>query len=167
MVKVFLGLGTNVGDREENLRQAVQRLEAEGLMRIDRLSSIYETAPVGYTDQADLLNIVLSAWTELQPQALLRELKAAEQALGREPGIRWGPRRIDLDILLYGEEAVETPELVIPHPRLAERGFVLIPLAEIAPDLALPGGERVADLAARAGMAAGVQRWKAWPGPLP
>lgn len=129
--RVFLGLGSNLGDRMQNLDLAVQRLSVE--IDVDRISCVYETEPVGYAAQPLFLNAVLSGTTRLDPMALLRLAKQVELELGRVRSFRNGPRAIDIDILIYGDTVVKTGELVIPHPRLAERPFVLVPLAEIAP----------------------------------
>jgi len=160
---VYLSLGTNLGDREKNLRTAVDRLESDGTVRITAVSSIYETEPVGYTEQPLFLNLAAAGETALTPQALLAAAKNVERTLGRISTFRWGPRLIDIDILLYEAEQIATAELTLPHPRLAERSFVVIPLAEIAPDLVLPSGIPVRRLAesCRAG---GIRRWKAWSG---
>ncbi|RME42663.1 MAG: 2-amino-4-hydroxy-6-hydroxymethyldihydropteridine diphosphokinase [Caldilineae bacterium] len=129
---IFLGLGTNLGDRRANLQRAVRALTA--LTRIRAISPLYQTAPWGVTNQPDFLNLCLSATTTLPPRALLAELKRLERTLGRQPGLRWGPRLIDIDILFYGAQIVTEAGLTIPHPRLAERAFVLAPLADIAPN---------------------------------
>ncbi len=133
---VFLGLGSNLEDRLAHLRAAVEALEP--VYQIERLSSVYETAPQLVTDQPAFYNLVCAGRTSLTPQDLLRFLKALEAQLGRRVRYRYGPREIDLDILLYGNLIVATDDLTIPHPRLAERAFVLVPLAEIAPDLLHP-----------------------------
>ena len=113
-----------------------------------RVSSLYETAPVGITDQPDFLNLAAAARTSLAPQALLDALLHIENQMGRTRTERWGPRVIDLDLLLYGGEQVALPGLTVPHPRLRERAFVVVPLAEIAPEMALPGdGKQIAELA--------------------
>lgn len=120
----------------------------EPALEVVRASSLYETAPVGRTDQPDFLNAVALLRTSLPPRDLLDALLHVENRMGRVRTLRWGPRVIDLDLLLYGDAQVETPGLTIPHPRLRERAFVLVPLAEIAPDLRLPGdGKRVLELA--------------------
>lgn len=137
MKTVFLGLGTNVGDREENLNEAQRWLELAGVRMVKR-SSIYETDPMYETDQDVFLNMVVEAQTHAMPRALLRILKGVEKGLGRKPGPRNGPRLIDIDILLYSRFVVDAPELQIPHPRLTERRFVLEPLLEIAPLLRHP-----------------------------
>ncbi|GAP15403.1 2-amino-4-hydroxy-6-hydroxymethyldihydropteridine diphosphokinase [Longilinea arvoryzae] len=133
---IFLALGTNLGDRVENLRAALEALLA--VVEIKRVSPVYETPPWGVTDQPAFLNMVLQAETELDPPGLLRALKDMEVRLGRRPNVRYGPRLIDLDILFYGRQVVELENLSIPHPRLPERAFVLVPLAAVAPDLRHP-----------------------------
>ncbi|MDO8684439.1 MAG: 2-amino-4-hydroxy-6-hydroxymethyldihydropteridine diphosphokinase [Armatimonadota bacterium] len=147
MPTAFLGLGSNLGDREENLRSALQEMEKRGAARTVKVSSFYETAPVGYTDQPDFINAVAQVETMLQPAELLATILDVEKALGRERTIRWGPRVIDIDILLYDDISIEEPGLVIPHPEMTRRGFVLKPLAEIAPDLILPGGNTAREAA--------------------
>ena len=130
--RVFLGLGGNLGDPEANLVEAAERLERKGL-RIVRASSVYKTEPVGMIDQPWFFNQVLEIETEMSPVRLLRAVKSIERALGRKPGPRNGPRPIDIDILLAGDIVLKTAELEIPHARMTERKFVLVPLAEIAP----------------------------------
>jgi 2-amino-4-hydroxy-6-hydroxymethyldihydropteridine diphosphokinase len=150
-VTVYLALGSNLGDRRANLLAAVGRLPP--LLTVLTISSTYETAPAYVTDQPDFLNLVLSGWVDSEygsPRALLRYLKAIEFDMGRQAGQRYGPRLIDLDILLYGDEFIAEPDLVVPHPHLTERAFVLVPLAEIAPELIVPGqSETVSALARR------------------
>ena len=136
MAKVYLGLGSNLGDRAQNICEALQHLEKE--IRLDRVSSLYETEPVGLADQPWFLNLVCSGETDLSPQALLCLAKTIEREMGRKKGLRFGPRLIDIDILFYNDLVVSTLELEIPHPRLHERGFTLIPLNEIAPGLIHP-----------------------------
>src|SRR5271165_6835632 len=134
MTTVYLALGSNVGNREENLRRAIASLATAGV-HIKKLSSIYETEPVDYLDQDWFLNGVLEAQTELNPTELLHAMRAIEVAMGSIKAFAKGPRLIDLDILLYGDQSIDTPELRVPHPRMLERNFVLVPLAEIAPAL--------------------------------
>lgn len=143
----YIGLGTNLGDRELNLRRALVRLEALGPVRA---SSFRETDPVGVTDQPKFLNAAAELATDLPPRELLERLLEIERELGRDRATerRWGPRVIDLDLLLFGEEAINEPGLTVPHPRLADRRFVLEPLCEVNEDLALPDGTRVRDLLA-------------------
>jgi 2-amino-4-hydroxy-6-hydroxymethyldihydropteridine diphosphokinase len=134
MTTVFIALGSNVGDREANLREAIGRLHREGVL-LAKMSSIYETEPVDYLDQAWFLNAVLEAQTDLPALELLRRMRAIETSMGSHKPFAKGPRLIDLDILLYGGETFDTPELQVPHPRMLARNFVLVPLAEIAPTL--------------------------------
>jgi 2-amino-4-hydroxy-6-hydroxymethyldihydropteridine diphosphokinase len=132
MSTVFLSLGTNLGDRMSHLNAALDTLPPD--VQITKKSPVYETPPWGYEDQGPFLNMVVEGQTELEPVALLARLKQMETDLGRRPSFRWGPRIVDMDILFYDEMVLETPELTIPHPRLQERSFVLVPLADIAPD---------------------------------
>ena len=141
----YLGLGTNLGDREGHLRAALKELAGLPTMEIGAVSSIYETAPVGLTDQPDFLNLVVSVRTALSPRELMDALLNIENKMGRVRTVRWGPRVIDLDLLLFGDVRVEVPGLSVPHPRLRERSFVLMPLAEIAPNLVLPGQEETVE----------------------
>ena len=134
---MYLGLGSNIGDRAENLRQALELLETPRL-HVTRTSSTYETAPIDYTAQASFLNLVAEAETELLPMQLLKHVMDVERQMGRKRLIPKGPRVIDVDILLYGNFKVNSPQLEIPHPRMTERRFVLEPLAELAPDLRHP-----------------------------
>lgn len=134
--QVFLSLGSNLGDRRAALEEALALLRQRGGVVPGRRSSVIETAPWGVTDQPAFLNLVAEATTALDPFALLAEAKAVEAALGRVPGRRWGPRRIDVDIVLYGRWRVAAADLVIPHRHAPERRFVMDPLREIAPDVA-------------------------------
>ncbi|MCC6946869.1 MAG: 2-amino-4-hydroxy-6-hydroxymethyldihydropteridine diphosphokinase [Bradyrhizobiaceae bacterium] len=149
MADVYLALGSNLGDRAENLAAAREAL-ARGVVTVAAASSICETEPWGPKPQGPYLNQVLRGTTALSPRELLARLMQIERALGRNRAKeeRYGPRTLDLDILLYGDAAVREPDLVIPHPRMMERPFVLVPLAEIAPDLAV-GGVRVREALAR------------------
>ena len=133
---VYLALGSNIDDRLTNLKQAIASLPPQ--MEIKARSHVYETPPWGYTDQSMFLNQALKATTYLEPEPLLRHLKRLEIALGRKSTFQNGPRLIDIDILFYDDLVLDTPALVIPHPRLHERGFVLLPLMDIAPDLVHP-----------------------------
>jgi 2-amino-4-hydroxy-6-hydroxymethyldihydropteridine diphosphokinase len=134
---VYLGLGSNVGDREANLRRALAHLEAEGI-RVVRRSSLYETEPQDFRDQPWFLNAVVEVETDLFPLQLLARIQNVEREMGRRRLTPKGPRNIDIDILFYGRSVIHTPELQTPHPRIAQRRFVLEPLAEIAPDLRHP-----------------------------
>jgi 2-amino-4-hydroxy-6-hydroxymethyldihydropteridine diphosphokinase len=133
---IYLSLGTNLGDRYANLRTAIASLPPQ--IQLETQSAIYETEPWGYSDQPAFLNLVIRATTILEPDKLLKYLKNIEVVMGRQETFRFGPRLIDLDILFYDDLVMDTPELTIPHPRIRERAFVLIPLAEIAPDLFHP-----------------------------
>ena len=137
---IYLALGANLGDRGASLRNAVERLR--DAVTVERMSSVYETEPAYLLDQPRFMNMALRGHTALEPHALLGFLKRIEHDLGRTAGPRYGPRAIDLDILLYDSLALTTADLTIPHPRMAERPFVLTPLADIAPDLVPPGWER-------------------------
>jgi 2-amino-4-hydroxy-6-hydroxymethyldihydropteridine diphosphokinase len=140
MPNAFLGLGSNLGEREYYLAEARRQLAAHPLIEIIRSSSRYETEPVGYLDQGLFLNQVLEIATALRPRELLLVTQGIENGLGRKRLIHWGPRVIDLDILLYGDSVLDTPELTLPHPRMYERRFVLAPLGEIAAEFVHPDG---------------------------
>jgi 2-amino-4-hydroxy-6-hydroxymethyldihydropteridine diphosphokinase len=133
----YLGLGSNVGDRERNLAEARRLLDERGA-RLLRASRVLETEPFGATDQPRFLNQVIEVEWDGTPRELLEAVKSIEVAVGRRPTYRWGPREIDVDILLFGDRTVREPDLVIPHPGLRERPFVLEPLSELRPDLARP-----------------------------
>ena len=135
----YVGLGSNLGNRQENLQAALRELGQMPTISILRVSSLYATAPVGVTEQPEFLNAVAALETSLPATELLDVFLNLENKLGRVRTFRWGPRVIDLDLLLYGEAQIALPSLTVPHPRLREREFVLVPLAEIAPELVLPG----------------------------
>lgn len=137
MITVYIALGTNIGEREDNLRAAIRYLSDVGV-HVHRVSSVYETEPVDFLDQDWFLNAVLEAQTELDALDLLRALRLIETRMGSRKAFAKGPRLIDLDILLYGLETIDAPELQVPHPRMLDRKFVLVPLAEIAPTLRHP-----------------------------
>ncbi|MCG0239189.1 MAG: 2-amino-4-hydroxy-6-hydroxymethyldihydropteridine diphosphokinase [Firmicutes bacterium] len=143
-VIAYLGLGSNLGDRLANLVAGVRLLSGAADIALVAVSSVYETAPWGLTDQPAFLNAVCAVRTALPPEALLRRCLEVEKALGRVRTVRWGPRTLDIDLLLYGDLTLQEPHLTLPHPRLTERAFVVIPLLEIAPDLTLPGGQPLA-----------------------
>jgi 2-amino-4-hydroxy-6-hydroxymethyldihydropteridine diphosphokinase len=144
MTTSYIGIGSNVGDRPEFCRKAVKALDAAEGIRVTRVSSLYETAPVGGPPQRSFINVAAKIETELEPRDLLAAVKTIEQRLGREPSdIRWGPRVVDLDILLFGAEKVSEPDLEIPHARLKDRRFALVPLLEIDPELTDPWETRL------------------------
>ena len=135
---VYIGFGSNIGDRLAHIQNAIHTLSKTEGITLKEISSIYTTDPVGYQEQAQFLNGVAAIQTSLSPLSLLHTLKDIETAVGRKHRIRWGPREIDLDILIYGDLCVQTEKLVIPHPEMHLRGFVLVPFAEIAPNLRHP-----------------------------
>jgi 2-amino-4-hydroxy-6-hydroxymethyldihydropteridine diphosphokinase len=151
-VRAYVGLGANLGDRESTIRRAIELLAAEPAVEVVAVSSLRETDPVGYAEQPRFLNGAAAVETELGPRTLLDRLLAIERELGRvrDEGPRFGPRTIDLDLLLYGDEVLDEPGLTVPHPRLAERLFVLEPLYELDPELTLPDGRAVRALLAPA-----------------
>ncbi len=137
MPTIYLALGSNLGDRQNNLDTAIELLRRQ--IDIEAISSVYETEAAYVTEQPSFFNLVLRAKTELSPADLLTFLKSIEEEMGREKTIRFGPRLVDVDILLFADKRLDTPNLTIPHPRMTERAFVLVPLAEIAPTLEIPG----------------------------
>jgi 2-amino-4-hydroxy-6-hydroxymethyldihydropteridine diphosphokinase len=152
----YLGLGSNIGNREKLLGEAVRRLHMRADISVTAVSSLYETDPVGYTDQPLFLNIACRVETELSSVELLDQVLGIERALGRERLIRWGPRTIDIDVLLYDNLSIATPALNVPHPRIMERAFVLVPLLEVIEETErnwLPGFSQVEVTAT------GVRRW--------
>ena len=154
---IGLGLGGNLGDAPAKIDEALRVLAARGHVRVGVVSSMYRTKPWGPVAQPDFANACALAQTDLAPRALLEEVKTVEQLLGREDGERWGPRAIDIDILFYEGETLDMPDLVIPHESLFQRAFVLVPLAEIAPDLEI-AGRRIAQ-AARSSDETAISRW--------
>lgn len=149
-IEAALGLGGNLGDPVAAFAVALKRLEAEPAIRLKALSSVWRTAPWGKLDQPEFRNLAVLIETGLAPEALLALCLAIERESGRERRERWGPRTLDIDILTYGGQAIDRPGLQVPHPRIAERAFVLAPLAEIAPELVI-GGQSVASLRAASG----------------
>ena len=143
MTRAYVGLGANLGEREATIRAALAMLPG-----VVAVSTLRETEPVGVVDQPPFLNGAAALATELAPRELLDALLAVERELGRERRGRWGPRTIDLDLLLYGDETVDEPGLTVPHPRLHERRFALEPLLDLDPELVVPGRGRVEDLLA-------------------
>lgn len=159
-VPFYLGLGSNLGRREEYLYQALNLLSGMAGIRLLACSPIYETEPVGFVDQPPFLNMAVKGETTLTAWQLLRLTSKVEEMLGRKRAIRWGPRTIDLDILLFGQLRLHTEELKLPHPRLKERAFVLLPLADIAADLVIPGvGQSVRELLEKVSRK-GVKPWR-------
>jgi 2-amino-4-hydroxy-6-hydroxymethyldihydropteridine diphosphokinase len=145
VIPVYLSLGSNLADRKSNLEAVRSALPPEVV--ILEASSFYETEPWGYVDQPDFLNQILLAETQLSAADLLAYVKDLEVEIGREPNFRFGPRLVDIDIIFYGDQIIQQPDLEIPHPRFRERAFVLVPLAEISPDLLVPGTDQtVSDL---------------------
>jgi len=145
--RAYVGLGSNLGDRRATLLRALELLAAEAGIAVTAVSAFRDTEPVGYVDQPPFLNGVAAVDTELPARELLDRLLHVERSLGRRrDGPRFGPRTIDLDLLLYGDATIEEPGLSVPHPRLGERRFVLEPLAELNPALALPDGRKILDL---------------------
>lgn len=145
----FLGLGSNLGDRLTLLQRAVDLLDKDAKIHVDAVSTVYETEPVGGPEQERFLNLAVRVRTRRSPRRLLQRCRQVEQALGRVRAERWGPRTIDVDILLWQGRVVATRSLQIPHPRLAERAFALVPLLEIAPGTTLPDGTSLARLLGR------------------
>ncbi len=139
MYTAYLGLGTNLADRLQNLTRALDEMDNRGVF-VEEVSPIFETEPQGMGDQPWFLNMAVRVKTNLTPRELLKTLLAIEREMGRERSVRWGPRIIDIDILLYEQEVIKEPDLEIPHPRLTERAFVLLPLLEIDKTLCLPNG---------------------------
>ncbi|AZV40823.1 2-amino-4-hydroxy-6-hydroxymethyldihydropteridine diphosphokinase [Peribacillus asahii] len=134
----YLSIGSNIGNRLATFHEALQLLDSNKLVKVVGSSSLYETDPVGYTDQDCFLNAVIKVFTSLSPEELLQTCLNIETKLGRKREIRWGPRTLDLDILLYNQENIETESLSVPHPRMQERAFVIVPLLELDPDIKLP-----------------------------
>lgn len=157
MSVAYIGLGSNEGPRDDNMKQAVKELAAIADVKVTKVSSMYETKPVGYVDQPDFLNAVVEIETALTPGQLLAATKSIENQLQRRRDIRWGPRTIDVDILLFDSLEMAEPGLKLPHPEVANRAFVLVPLAEVAPELRLPGGKRVRELLNDLGKIEGVE----------
>jgi 2-amino-4-hydroxy-6-hydroxymethyldihydropteridine diphosphokinase len=153
VTRVYLGLGSNLGDRAANIRRAIDHLNDLADTSVVRHSSFYETEPVGAREQPDFLNAAAEVATTREPLDLLHAIKSIERSMGRDPDAdRWGPRLIDIDILLWGDAVIETLELRIPHPEFRKRRFVLEPLCELAPDLIDPeSGRSIGELLAESG----------------
>ncbi|TFE24098.1 2-amino-4-hydroxy-6-hydroxymethyldihydropteridine diphosphokinase [Cohnella luojiensis] len=162
MQEAYVALGANLGDRESSLTEAVRRLQADSELEVRRISDVYETAPVGFTDQPSFLNMAVCLGTDLDPVSLLRRLLAIEQEMGRVRDVRWGPRNIDLDLLVHGEASLDTPELTLPHPRMGQRAFVLVPLKDVWPAGKPFPWER--ELSAFSMQEEGIARFAGWDG---
>ena len=147
----YISLGANIGDTRPNMRAAVAALDRDSDCRVTAVSSLYSTTPVGFDDQPDFLNAVVEMRTALSPAQLLALCNKIERQIGRKRTIRWGPRVIDIDILLYNDMVMRDGDLILPHPRMMERVFVLAPLAEIAPDVMLRDDVSARDAAGRIG----------------
>ncbi|PAC34608.1 2-amino-4-hydroxy-6-hydroxymethyldihydropteridine diphosphokinase [Caldifermentibacillus hisashii] len=158
--RAFLSLGSNLGKREDSLYNAIKQLEDSGHITVVNYSSIYETDPVGYTEQNSFLNMVIEIATDYQPTVLLESCLEIEKRMGRTRIIRWGPRNIDIDILLFNDQRIETEKLQIPHPRMGDRAFVLVPLQEIDSEIIIPGiNQTINDMVERLSTK-GVRLWK-------
>jgi len=145
MTLAYVGLGANLGEPQQQLRQAMAELAALPETRVTARSSLYRSAPLGYAGQPDFFNAVAALETQLEPEALLGGLQAIESRHGRERSFANAPRTLDLDLLLYGDRTLATPQLTLPHPRMHERAFVLHPLVEIAPEVVIPGLGKAAE----------------------
>ena len=152
MNTAYLGLGSNLGNRRQHLAEAVRRLHTGPALQVVKVSSVYESSPVGVTAQPDFLNLVVQVETPHTPHELLAECLRMETDLGRVRSERWGPRTMDIDLLLYGNMRINDERLTVPHPRMRERSFVLTPLTEVAPGLKLEG-KTIGELAAALGEA--------------
>ena len=158
-VRCYVGLGSNLGDREANLRRAVALLSEAPESRVTRTSAVYETAPWGFLDQPAFLNAAAEVETALGPIQLVTALQTIERALGRTATFRWGPREIDLDLLLYGEQRFNRRGLTVPHSAMFERAFVLAPLADLRPEYRGPNGEPISVTLARLGADKSITRF--------
>lgn len=157
----YLSIGSNMGNRLETFQSAIQLLDSEQEISVLDSSSIYETDPVGYTNQACFLNAVLKISTSFKPEELLQVCLRIEAELGRKREIHWGPRTLDLDILLYNQENIETESLIVPHPRMFERAFVMIPLMELEDQIQLPySTTSLEDILSQISDKEGVRMWK-------
>ncbi|WP_078556533.1 2-amino-4-hydroxy-6-hydroxymethyldihydropteridine diphosphokinase [Bacillus alkalicellulosilyticus] len=157
----YVGLGSNLGDRERYLAAGIQAIEDHDFCAVSRCSSIYETEPIGFVEQASFLNMVVEVKTSLQPRELLEALKKIEESADRKREVRWGPRTLDLDILLFNQQNIKVDDLQIPHPRMTERAFVIVPLQEINPLLYVPGiNKTVKDIYETLPDKEGVNVWK-------
>jgi 2-amino-4-hydroxy-6-hydroxymethyldihydropteridine diphosphokinase len=147
LTTAYIGLGSNLGDKRANIKKALELLGEAPCVQVKKVASFYKTAPLYVPKQDWFLNTAAEIETSLTPHELLALMKEIEKELERTPTMRWGPRTIDLDLLVFGSEKVFTPDLIVPHPRMLERAFVMVPLAEIAPELCIPSRGRVGELA--------------------
>ncbi|MGH2693964.1 MAG: 2-amino-4-hydroxy-6-hydroxymethyldihydropteridine diphosphokinase [Actinomycetota bacterium] len=146
MTVAYVGIGSNVGDRVDFCLRAVRELETSSGITVEKVSKLYETSPLGGPPQRSFVNLVVKLDSEFDARSLLQLCKDIEQRIGREPSpIRWGPRVVDLDLLIFGDEKINEPDLEVPHPRLTERRFALVPLLEVDPDVTDPWGKRYED----------------------
>lgn len=143
IVTAYLGLGANIGEPLTQLQQAIESIHYTHGICVNRISSVYETAPIGFEDQPSFYNVVIEVQTTLSPFQLLSALSQIEKKMHRVRKVRWGPRTIDIDILLYDQRTIQHDDLQIPHPRMTERAFVMVPLAELIPDVTVPGTEQL------------------------
>ncbi len=157
-MRAFIGLGSNLGDKKANLETAISWLSKEGRIDVKKRASYYCTAPLDYTEQDWFVNTVVEIETTLSPAELLTVFLSIEVRMGRVRGIRWGPRPIDLDLLLYGDAVINAPGLVVPHPRMSRRAFVMVPLAELVPDLYICGYGKAAHLSVELSQTQEVQK---------
>ncbi|GBF32120.1 2-amino-4-hydroxy-6-hydroxymethyldihydropteridine pyrophosphokinase [Desulfocucumis palustris] len=146
-IVAYIGLGSNMGDKEANIRQAVEMVANIPGVLVTGVAPLYKTEPLGFTRQDWFLNTVAEIGTDVAPLSLLHSLQEIENKMGRVRTIHWGPRTIDLDMLLYGRECINLPELTVPHPRMGERAFVLVPLSRLKQDISIPGLGKVAEIA--------------------
>ena len=147
MTSAYIGLGSNLNDPPQQIEKAIGMLGDLADTEVEARSSMYRSASFGPVEQANFVNAAVTLATSFGVHELLSQLKTIEHDIGREPAVRWGPRIIDLDLLVFGDLVVDEPELIVPHPGIAERNFVLLPLREIAPELLIPGLGRLADIA--------------------
>ena len=147
MTSAYIGLGSNLDDPPQQIEKAIEMLGDLADTQVEARSSMYRSAPFGPVEQANFVNAAVTLATSFGVHELLSQLKKIEHDIGREPTVRWGPRIIDLDLLVFGDLVVDEPGLIVPHPGIAERNFVLLPLREIAPELLIPGLGRLTDIA--------------------
>ena len=162
MNTAYIALGSNISKREEFLKDAITLLDEHNDIQVTKKSSVYETAPVGYTEQSDFLNMVIKVQTSLPPLQLLDYCQGIERELGRKRVIKWGPRTIDLDILLYNHENMKAERLTVPHPHMQERAFVMVPLADLDAEVTLPHMKQTAAEVLRNLPAAEVDSMRKW-----